>query len=272
MIYRLEKAHDSGMRITKKESGEVVKKKSYSTHMVNRLAIPPHKTMPKTAFDTGLTPIQEGEFEELLGYDKGMLSNKSSFWLSYGIKIPAIGRVLNDEIPEEALIIAIIKGRVKTVGDIALSKKDLKSNADAKWILSNEEAEAESTADNVTWIAKASQKFDSMSLEDMENYLKSQSVDSRGMSSKIVRGKVAADVMSSPKKFLLISNDKYMNDKIFIHELVAYGVIKMNKSAYVNEDDVTIAYTQADMLELIGNKANAKQVIAWKKQLEEAKK
>lgn len=271
MVYRLEKAHDSGMRITKKESGEVVKKKSYSTHMVNRLAIPPHKTMPKTAFDTGLTPVQEGEFEELLGYDKGYLNNKSPFWLSYGIKIPAIGLVLNDEIPEDALKIAIIKGRVKTVGDIALNKKDLKTNADAKWILSNEEAEAEVVADNITWIAKASQKFDSMSLEDMENYLKAQSVDSRGMSSKIVRGKVAADVMSSPKKFLMIANDKHMETKIFIHELVAYGIIQMNKANYIY-DEATVAYSQGDMLEYVTNKANAKVILNWKKQLEESKK
>lgn len=272
MIYRLERAADSSMRITKKESGEVVKKKFYSSHMTSRLAIPPHKTMPKTAYDTGLTPAQEGEFEELLGYDKGTLGIKSQYWHSYGIKIPANGLVLNDELPEEALMLAVIKGRVKTVGDIALSKKDLKTNADAKWILSNEEAEAEATSEHVSWIAKAAIKFDSMTLEEMENYLKSQSIDSRGMSPKIVRGKVASDSLSSPKKFILIANDKYMNDKIFIHELVAYGILKMNKAAYLNEDDVTVAYTQGDMLEFIGNKANAKQVIAWKKQLEEAKK
>lgn len=273
MIYRLEKAFDEGMRITKTDSGEVVKKKFYSSHMTARLAVPSHKTLGKAgAFDTGLTANQEGELETLLEYNKGDLSNKSLFWTAYGIKIPAIGLVLNDEIPEEALMIAILKGRAKTVGDIVFTKSDIRKNANAKWILSNDEAEAEDMSNSITWIARASQKYDSMGIEDYENYLKSVGTDTRGMSTKIIRGRVAQDVKSSPKKFLLIAEDKYQTEKIFINDMIAYGILKMNKASYVNEDNAIVAYTQADMLEYINNKTNAKVVLAWKKQLEEAKK
>lgn len=273
MIYRLEKALDESMRITKNEGGEVVRKKMYSTHMTARLAIPPHPTLAKTgAYDTGLTEAQEAEFETLLGHEKGYLNKKSTFWNSFGIKIPAIGLVLNDEIPEEALMVAVLKGRKKTVGDIVFSKAEIRTNHKAKWILSNDETEAEVLSDSLTWLAKAAVKFDEMSLENHENYLKSTLVDVRGMSPKIIRGKVAQDVKSSPKKFLAIATDKYQDTKIFIHELVAYGILKMNKAAYVNEDGVTVAYTIQDMIEFIGNKANAKAIIAWKKMLEEAKK
>jgi hypothetical protein len=273
MIYRLEKALDEAMRITKKESGEVVRKKMYSSHMTSRLAIPTHPILGKAgAYDTGLTPAQEAEFEELLGYDKGYLSNKSTFWNSYGIKIPAVGLVLNDDIPEDALTVAVLKGRSKTVGDIVFSKQAIKTNHKAKWILSNDETEAETVSDSLTWLAKAAIKFDAMNNEDLENYLKSTLVDVRGLSPKIIRGKVAGDVKTAPKKFLAIVTDKHQATKIFIHELVAYGILKTNKAAYVNEDGITVAYTINDLIEYINNKHNAKVVITWKKMLEEAKK
>jgi hypothetical protein len=273
MIYRLEKAHAEGMRIIKKEGEGHVNQKMYSTNMVSRLAIPLNKILAKTGtYDTGLTELQEGEFEEMLGHEKGYLGKKSKFWNSYGIKIPAQGLTLNTESPEDALTIAIVKARAKTVGDVALTAKELKTNANAKWLLSSTEAEAMALTDTLTFLAKAAVKFDSMNNEDCENYLKSKNLDPRGMSPVIIRGKVAEDVHSSPKKFLALATDKHQADKIFIQELIMYGIIRMNKNSYLDMDENVIAYSQEEMLTFIGNKANAKATLGWKRQLEELKK
>lgn len=273
MIYRLEKAVSEGLKLTRNNSSDATRTKMYSTKMTARLAVPMHPTLAKTGkYNTGLTKQQEGELEVLMGHEPGTLSDKSTFWKTFGIIVPAQGLVLNDDIPEEALMIAVLKGRKETVGDIALTKADIRTNANAKWLLSNDESEAIVKATSLSQLAQAAVKYDSMNLEDMENYLKSKHIDTRGMSSNIIKGKVAEDVTSSPKRFLTIATDRYQADKIFIHELLAYGILKLNKNSYISEDGNTIAYSQQEMLDFINNKINAKAVIALRKQLEEYKK
>lgn len=273
MIYRLEKAIAEGLKLTRTNSSDAVRTKMYSSKMTARLAVPMHPTLAKTGkYNTGLTPKQEGELELMMGHEAGILNDKSTFWKTFGIIVPAQGLVLNDEIPEEALMIAVLKGRKNTVGDIALTKAEIRTNANAKWLLSNDESEAIVKASALSQLAQAAVKYDSMNLEDMENYLKSKHTDTRGMSSNIIKGKVAEDVTTSPKRFLAIANDKDQSNKIFIHELLAYGILKLNKNSYITEDNNTIAYSQQEMLDFVNNKMNAKTVIGFKKQLEEYKK
>lgn len=265
MIYRLEKAQPEGMRITKK--GEPLPLKYYNSVVRSRLAVGMHPTN-KGAYDTGLSEAQQKAFEEEIGLDEGTLAPRSSYWADFGIFVNADGSILDDTFPEDKLKIHILRRRK----DVAKSQHEVKTKAGIKWLLTSEEMEAEIEADKRTSLTKALMAFDSMSEVELKEYLEAQKIDTSNMSPSVIRAKVGSDAEKKPKNFLLLVKDERKADKIFMHELVKFGVLRLNGAKYINEDNVPLAFNDDDMLVFLASKENTAQVATWKKQLNAAKK
>jgi hypothetical protein len=265
MIYRLEKAQEEGMKITKK--GEPKPLKYYNSVVTSRLAIGQHPVI-RGGYDTGLTETQQKSFEEKIGLESGMLGIKSEYWLDFGIYVNADGSILDDANPEDELKIFQLKRRK----DVAQSKLETRTRAGIKWLLTSEEGEAEIETTKRDYLIKALAKFAEMTPNEMRTYLESQKTDTSNMSDIVIRKKVGDEAEKKPKQFLLIATDERKADKIFANELVKHGILKMNSTKYVNEDNIPIAYDDADMLVFIADKNNTQQVAIWKKMLTAAKK
>lgn len=265
MIYRLEKASAEGMKIIKK--GDTSPRKFYNHEATARLAIGPNWKV-RGAFDTGLTPEQETEFEELIGLDKGTLDKKNKeYWTPFGIMVQDGGILLDDSDPEDALKIAILKKRE----DMATSKHEARIKSGVKWLLYSEEGDAEVEVVKISDKALAFAKYSTMTIEDMNNYLRASNLNPDTMSEKIVRAKVGKSVDETPKKFLALANDKRQSDRIMINEMVAYEVLKMNKNSYINDEGMIMAHDMTSMLSWISDKQNVKALLGYKRMLEEAK-
>jgi hypothetical protein len=265
MIYRLEKALPEGMRIVKK--GENAPLKFYNGVVSARLSIGMHPVL-KNAFDTGLDATKQKYFEEKIGLEEGALATRGSYWPDFGIKITADGLILNDENPEDELKLFQLNRRK----DVAKSALEARTKAGIKWILTSEESEAEIEVARRDYLINALKAFGDMTPTEMRTYLESQKMDTSNMNDSIVKKKVGDEAEKSPKKFLIIVNDPRKADKIFMHELIKYGVLKHNGTKYVNEDNVPLALSDDDMLVFLADKNNTAQVAIWKKQLGANKK
>lgn len=265
MIYKLEKAVEEGMKITKK--GESAPLKFYSSTVSARLAVGSHKVI-RGGFDTGLDERTQKEFEEKIGLEEGTLGIKSDWWADFGIYVKSDGLILNDDNPEDELKLFQLKRRK----DVATSKLELKSKSGVKWLLTSEESEAEVESTRRDYLISALKAFEAMSPDDMRQYLESQKIDTKSMSDTVVKKKVGDDAEKKPKKFLLVANDPRKTDKIFMNDLIKYGILRLNGTKYVNEDSVALAYSDDDMLVFLADKSNTQTVALWKKQLKAAKK
>jgi hypothetical protein len=270
MRYKLERYKSAGLSITVDGN-----KKDYKVYGKTRVRIGATQDLKSkiTKAITGLTPEDETYFEKELRLDAGTLAPKSEYWRSWGIFIDMNGTYLDDELPEEALAIKVLKARPDVADSTHEAQTKLRaSSSPIEYVLTNAENEADANIEKTTYLMKAVMLLNEMSVEQMRDYLVMSGDSPYSMSDKLVRAKINDIAINDSKKFVAMSVDPNKKEILFINELVNYTILKKFGAQFIDQNQQTIAYSMPDMISFVKNPENSKQVAGLKKELSLKKK
>lgn len=217
---------------------------------------------------TGLSKEQERHFEEVLNLPPKELDRNSKFWTEWNVKVGAGGKFFNDEQPQDALALIVLKQRAHIGSTLADSKK-----SGITYILTSEDHEAKVAIDNRTYKKKAFSHLDKMTPEDLRNYLVATNRKVAGMSPEAIEDMVGREAELDPKRFLEIALDEDRDLKVFVNELVHTGIFIKNGTAFVDRatDDI-VSYGLEGTVEYFKDIKNQSYYIELQKQLAKKKK
>jgi hypothetical protein len=270
MRFKLEKYKSAGLAITVNDQ-----KKDYKVYGKTRTRIGATQDLKSkiTKAITGLSEKDEEYFEKELRLEKGTLSPKSPYWRSWGIFIDMSGTYLDDELPEDALAIKVLKARPDVADSTHEAKTKLRaSNSPIEYVLSNAENEADSNIESTTNLMKAMLLLNEMNVEQMRDFLTMRGELPNSMSDKLIRARVNDIAINESKKFIDMMDDPNKKDILFINELVNYTILKKFGAQFIDANKQIIAFSMPDMISFIKNPENSKQVAGLKKELSLKKK
>jgi hypothetical protein len=217
---------------------------------------------------TGLTKEQEAYFEKELGLDPGTLARTNEkFWTEWNVKVGAGGVILNDEFPKHAMDIIVLKQRSHIGQTLADSKR-----TGIQYIMTSEDHDAEVANDNRSYMVKAFAHLDTMTEEDMSNYLLATGRKVKGLSPKAIKKLVGDDAELAPKNFLRVVQDDDKDLKVFINELLNYGIFSKSGSAWVDEQTGdTVEYSPEGMIQLFRDPQKQPYYVSLQKELKKRK-
>lgn len=262
--YKLQRYKSAGLTIT--VDGRI---KDYMTYNNSKVRIGATQNLKTGRVITGLTEEDQAYFERELNLNAGELSPKSKFWNSWGVIIESSNtKVLDDEVPEDALAIKVLIAR----DDVATSTHDAKTklraaNSPIEYILTNSDSEADGANEKMTWLTKAVLLLSEMNVEQMRDYITMTGGSHISMSDKLVKAKVSEVATTDSKKFVEMSDNPNKKEILLINELVNYAVIKKFNSQFIGSDKNIIAFNLPDMISFIKNPENSKQVAGLRKEL-----
>ena len=182
---------------------------------------------------TGLTKEDEGRFEKALGYDEGVLSQDSSFWDTFVIKLGKKELILNTNVPEDEMKYLFLKNH-KRVAD---GFSNITPATD--YVLINKDAEAEQTNRLNKIKRDAYRELDKLSIENMRQFLRISGIKSDTMSNELVEAKSAELIEKNPQKFIdLWVNNTNKDVQYIIEEAISKGVLKKNRTTYYYGTDI----------------------------------
>ena len=194
--------------------------------------------------NTGLTPEDEKELEEALGYKEGTLSKTSEFWHTYSIKIGADGKKLNTNNPYDKLIYMVLKShkRVANGFDTLTPDKD--------FVLVNQELEAISKNKANRRKREAIVEYSKLTPDQMRKCLKILGINADNSSSEVVESTLYEVIENRPDEFFLKWVDNNNKDiEYMIKQAISKNILRKNKSIYYYGTDIigaslddTIAY------------------------------
>ncbi len=210
---------------------------------------------------TGLSKEDEIRLETTLNLKSGDLAKNSPFWVDYFVMIPPEGLSLDLSLPEHELMYHVLKVKKMIAKDMA----ELRTNANAEYVISDEEQEIEVSVSKRHVTSKAWAKFDAMTPAERKNVLIAYGQAPYNMSDAKIE-KVLGDMVElDPAKFLFTIDDPLFKGKIFINKCIYNGILSKKGSAiyfdreligaslegaisYLNSNDnqnVTLAIKQA---------------------------
>jgi hypothetical protein len=176
---------------------------------------------------SGLSKEDETRLETELNLKVGELSKNSPFWVDYFVMIPSEGLDLDLSLPEHELMYKVLS--VKKI--IAKSISELKTNALAEYVISDEEQEVEIEIAKRKDTSKAWAKFEEMNTEDRKAVLIAYGQAPYSMSNNKIE-KVLGDILElDPKKFISTIEDPLYKGKVFVNTCVHAGVLSKRGSA-----------------------------------------
>jgi hypothetical protein len=270
MKYKLERFKSAGLSITVDGN-----KKDYKVYGKTRVRIGATQDLKSkiTKAITGLTKKQEEHYEDSLRLERGSLAPQSPFWRSWGIYIDMNGTYLDDELPEEALAIHVLKARPDVADSTHEARTKLRaSSSPIEYVLTNAENEAEANIESTTYLMKAMLLLNEMSIEQMREHLIMIGDSPYNMSDKLIRSKINDMAINESKRFFDLSTDVHKKEILFINELVNYTILKKFGSQFIDANQQIVAFSMPDMISFIKNPENSKQVAGLKKELSVAKK
>lgn len=196
-----------------------------------------HRTMV-----TGLSPQDEERLGKIMDKD---LRNTSPFWYDYKIILTDKDLILNLDNPEDELAYKVLSVHPK------IQKSITDVNPYAEYVIHNETDEAKVINEGGSVKIKAYTIFGKLSPEQKRNILKLYPgfVKSDSVSEEIISSKLLQELENNPSKFVELAEDKNMEMRVLLKDLVAAGILKKNKSSYKygtdflgHDEDSTIAF------------------------------
>lgn len=193
-------------------------------------------------YKTGLTSEEEDKFEKELGLPKGTLSRtNSNFWGHLELRLnndkPTKFHTSSpmDYIKFKALTerSTVAKNSLETKKNpfIEFYVEDLETAAKEVELLANAEMEAmEKFADTTTAEKKGIFKI-------LNGFEKSPMRGVDNLSETIIKAELYKKLKANPKQFLEVANDKDLDTRILIEELLESGELKKVKNYYTYQDE-----------------------------------
>lgn len=226
--------------------------------------ITPHYDQSGTIV-TGLNPEDQARLEKILKRD---LSPVSSFWHDYAIILTDKEKVLNLDNPEHELAYKFLLANKK----VANSETERMEWPYAEYIIYNEELEAQVKNEKFTVKRKAVTAFNELSASQMRDILKLYpgftKIDS--VSPAIIETRLYELMEQDPAKFISLVQDKKLDMKVFLKDLVGHKILRKNKSAYYYGTD-NIGHDEESTITYLEDPQNQGLLIALKQSLEESK-
>jgi hypothetical protein len=198
----------------------------------------------KGGHNTGLTPIEEKHYEELLGLKPGELGRHSKWWSDFfNVEHPirlATGKA-NEIILDNP--ISQIKYKVLLAHDKVANSEIDKANPGAIFYVDNAELKAKKEVEVINLKMEGMKLVLKLSIEEKRNALRlfgKRAVDD--VTESMASAQLYQEMEKDPKKFFEIMTDGELKTKMFIQELVEKGILKRTGNYYKHGDD-TIANT-----------------------------
>jgi hypothetical protein len=220
---------------------------------------------------TGLTKEQEREFEDLLHLNKGELSNRSSWWLDFIVKVGGDTLILDMDEDEDALAFYFLKGHPK----VAFGHDELKKNSKAVFVLYNDVDQAKQIVRSRNVKKEAYAKFNEMDTQEQVDVLMVMGEKIVSHDPYIVESMMGRVVEKSPAQFLEIAGDDNFKLKLFVMKCVHFDILTRSRGRTLNEaiisfgNDVLGEGIDA-VVEVLRHKTNQKLYLALDKRLETA--
>lgn len=213
---------------------------------------------------TGLSTEDAERLGALIGKD---LSPISPFWNDYSVTIMDKDLILHTENPEDELKYLVLKAHYR----VANGPDD--ANPIADYVIYDEVKEAVKTNEIASVKIKAYTLYSKLTMSQKREilklypgYMRTDNVEDALIESNLVK------VMESDfSKFITIVEDKELNSKIFLKDLVTARILTKNKNMYKYGDDV-IGHSEESTIEHLNDPKNQGLKIALIKELEGIKK
>lgn len=213
---------------------------------------------------TLLTEEEEEELEKKYRKPKGFFAPYSEMWKTFMFTMNGDTIVLDVENKWEDFIYH--KLLLTYTDRVAKDLNELSLNPYAEFYLTDEQEEIEKS--NIERRSKRQSYilFGQMTPERMRNVLIAYGKDPRDVSPDQIENLLGIELDNDPDKFLSIVEDPKINDKIFIHNLINYGILKKKGSA-LNYNQDMLGVDVEDTIRFLKNKKNNMILVALKRQL-----
>lgn len=202
----------------------------------------------------GLTKDELVELEREMGMHNEGLALNSTYWTDYAkVMVPDVGEVeLDDEIPEQRIIIAFLKEKP----NVAQGLEQLAKLPDAEFVLysKDEEDKKRVTANNIK--AEAYKHYYQMAINEKRDMLFLYGVNSDLLNNDAVESQLFDQLDMNYRQFLEKARDKQLNSKVFVSKLERSGILTKKGTAYYHEE-VLIGSNMEDTIHYIESSKNS---------------
>ena len=212
-----------------------------------------------------LNAEEQAYFETELGLEKGTLSRNSPYWIEYFVPLD-IENTFDTDIPEHALILKVLD----TKKIVAKSMDELKKNPYAEYVIYKEAEEAKVSNLSRQSKKKAYALLDKMTMAEMIKTLIAYGEKPYNMDAEVIEDLIGRKLEENPDKFITIVSDPNVDVRIFLNELVHYGIISTKSKQYIYGQSNWGEVERA--IDFLMEKENSELYISLGKQLQEAKK
>jgi hypothetical protein len=175
-----------------------------------------------------VTGIEPSEFKELMPEFSG---GYSEYFKNFKVRLTAEERILDLARTSDLIIYKFLLTR----SEIAKSKEEVTSQT--KFILIDEEKEAEKETSKADLKFKAMTYLNDMSAEEQSNFLRLFGYSTRMLSVSVVRSKLIAVIEQNPTAFLSKYSDKNKATRMLLASLIQSDILQTrSNSVYFNEE------------------------------------
>ena len=196
---------------------------------------------------TGLTTEDRERLEKETGFD---LKPSSDYWKTFFIRMSDKPLILDLEDPFDELRYLFLRGH-KLVQSSLKNKK-----ATAKYVIVDEQAEAEEINKKSKVKRSAVKAFDKLSTSDISKALRLYGYKSEGVGIEQAEAKLYDLVEADPQKFLDVWVDnKNRETQFLIEAAISKNIIRKNKNAYMYGTEI-IGHSLEDTIAFLEDKKN----------------
>lgn len=213
---------------------------------------------------TGLNSEEEKEYEGLLRMDEGKLSKYSEYWNEYAIIMYDKEKEFDLSKVEDSLAFRFLKAHK----NVANSWDELSDWPYATYVITDDIKDAVTKNTNHDIKIKASVLFSKLSIDQMSSLLKlySGNINNNNVPTEVVKSKLFEAMEDDPDKFIELVEDKALETKLMISQLVALKILRKNRNAYYYGEDV-LGHDLDDTVGHIDNPENQGLKVALKQEL-----
>lgn len=213
---------------------------------------------------TGLTSAEEKEYEQLMRMEEGKLSKYSDYWNEYAVIMYDKEKELDLSKVEDSLAFRFLKAHK----NVSNSWDELSDWPYASYIITDDINDAKTENTNNDIEIKATTLFTKLSIDQMSNILKLYlgNINNNNVAPDVVKSKLYKAMKDDPEKFIELVEDKALETKLMISQLVALKILRKNRNAYYYGEDV-LGHDLEDTVGHIDNPENQGLKIALKQEL-----
>lgn len=182
---------------------------------------------------TGLEPEDERRLEKALGYPEGHLARTSRFWVTYTVRVPKEGLILDTDVPEHEMMYKLAMANPRVAKNMGMI------NPSTDFVIINREAEAEESNKRNKTKREAMACFTKMSPNEIKQALRIYGFSSDNVSPDVAEQKLFDHVEANPSKFLTLwVNNANRDTQALLEQAIAKNVIRKQRNVYYYGTDV----------------------------------